>query len=234
VLGGYLERHHVVPRCMGGGNEKANLVELTPEEHYVAHQLLVKKHPFHLGLVRAAHIMSQKHPGNRVYGWMRRRYAKLLRGNKYRLGKKFSAETLEKMSASQTGRKHTEETKAKIGEAHAGKVLSPEYRAKISATLTGRPVVRSAEGTARIAAAARKRMLSDANPWRCSAKRGPLSAVTRAKIGEALRGRHSSEATKKKLSLAKRGKKHSAEHAARLTAHLKAYWKARHASEAKA
>jgi 5-methylcytosine-specific restriction endonuclease McrA len=26
---GYMERHHIVPRCMGGSNEKENLVELT-------------------------------------------------------------------------------------------------------------------------------------------------------------------------------------------------------------
>jgi hypothetical protein len=36
------ERHHVIPKCMGGDNSPANIVALTPEEHYVAHQLLVK------------------------------------------------------------------------------------------------------------------------------------------------------------------------------------------------
>ena len=45
VLSGYVERHHVLPRCMGGGNESSNLVQLTAEEHYVAHQLLHKMHP---------------------------------------------------------------------------------------------------------------------------------------------------------------------------------------------
>ena len=39
----YKEKHHIVPRCMGGSNKKENLVYLTAEEHYVAHQLLVKK-----------------------------------------------------------------------------------------------------------------------------------------------------------------------------------------------
>ena len=45
TLVGYHEQHHVVPKCMGGGNELANLVNLTAEEHYVAHQLLVKMYP---------------------------------------------------------------------------------------------------------------------------------------------------------------------------------------------
>lgn len=37
VIGGYVERHHIVPRCMGGQDSKDNLVALTPEEHYIAH-----------------------------------------------------------------------------------------------------------------------------------------------------------------------------------------------------
>ena len=42
---GYVERHHILPKCVGGGDESENLVPLTPEEHYLAHQLLVKMHP---------------------------------------------------------------------------------------------------------------------------------------------------------------------------------------------
>ena len=37
---GYREQHHIVPRCIGGGDEKENLVYLTAKEHYVAHHLL--------------------------------------------------------------------------------------------------------------------------------------------------------------------------------------------------
>lgn len=37
---GYREKHHIIPRCMGGSNEKENLVYLTAKEHYVAHHLL--------------------------------------------------------------------------------------------------------------------------------------------------------------------------------------------------
>lgn len=38
-VAGYSEKHHVVPRCLGGGNSKDNLVVLTAEEHFLAHQL---------------------------------------------------------------------------------------------------------------------------------------------------------------------------------------------------
>lgn len=36
------EKHHIVPRSFGGDNSKANLVRLTPKEHFIAHLLLVK------------------------------------------------------------------------------------------------------------------------------------------------------------------------------------------------
>jgi len=35
------ERHHKVPRSMGGSNDKSNLVLLTLKEHFIAHLLLV-------------------------------------------------------------------------------------------------------------------------------------------------------------------------------------------------
>jgi len=31
TLTGYTERHHVIPRCLGGTNDKENLVKLTVE-----------------------------------------------------------------------------------------------------------------------------------------------------------------------------------------------------------
>jgi hypothetical protein len=36
------ERHHIVPRCLGGSNKSDNIVRLTDREHYICHQLLVK------------------------------------------------------------------------------------------------------------------------------------------------------------------------------------------------
>lgn len=39
---GYTESHHILPRCMGGLDEKSNLVRLTAREHYLAHWLLAK------------------------------------------------------------------------------------------------------------------------------------------------------------------------------------------------
>jgi len=42
TLTGYKERHHILPKALGGDNTKENLVDLTAKEHYVCHHLLPK------------------------------------------------------------------------------------------------------------------------------------------------------------------------------------------------
>jgi len=78
VLEGYAETHHIIPRCMGGSDEPDNLVELTPEEHYVAHQLLVKMYPGNHSLAMAAQMMIPNRPSNKMYGWLKRKFAEAM------------------------------------------------------------------------------------------------------------------------------------------------------------
>jgi hypothetical protein len=77
TLTGYVERHHIVPKCLGGNDDADNLVTLTPEEHYLAHLLLVKMYPKCTPLVQAAVIMTSHNTSyrvnNKLYGWLRRR-----------------------------------------------------------------------------------------------------------------------------------------------------------------
>lgn len=40
----YFERHHILPRSLGGGDEPDNMIRLTPEDHYFAHLCLAKAH----------------------------------------------------------------------------------------------------------------------------------------------------------------------------------------------
>lgn len=75
----YVETHHIIPRCMGGTDDHENLVDLTPEEHFLAHQLLAKIHPENSKLVFAAVAMTRHNSSSRIsnkmYGWIRRRHA---------------------------------------------------------------------------------------------------------------------------------------------------------------
>lgn len=78
ILEDYTEQHHILPKCLGGPNTQDNLVRLTPEEHYVAHQLLVKLYPEHKGLIWAAIQMTGhgngKRTNNKLYGWLKRKH----------------------------------------------------------------------------------------------------------------------------------------------------------------
>lgn len=77
MLDGYVEKHHIIPKCMGGSDDKNNISLLTPEEHYVAHQLLVKIYPKNNALIKAAQMMIPNRPSNKLYGWLRRRFSEV-------------------------------------------------------------------------------------------------------------------------------------------------------------
>lgn len=73
----YVESHHIIPRCVGGSDDKTNLVDLTPEEHYLAHLLLVRIYPGNHSLVKSAAMMIPNRPSNKLYGWLRRKFSEV-------------------------------------------------------------------------------------------------------------------------------------------------------------
>jgi len=155
-LTGYSERHHVKPRCVGGDNSCKNVVRLTAEEHYVAHQLLVKMYPRHRGLIFAAVKMAGTlyERNNKLYGWLRRKLSETQRGIPGpHLGKKFTDEHRAKLSAAKLGKPArnkgvpmSDEQRVKMSVAlkgrkawNRGKKASLETRAKQSAAKIGKP-----------------------------------------------------------------------------------------------
>ena len=42
TFNGYTEKHHIIPKSLGGGDNKDNLVELSAREHFICHLLLTK------------------------------------------------------------------------------------------------------------------------------------------------------------------------------------------------
>jgi hypothetical protein len=145
VLSGYSERHHIVPRCLGGSKHPDNVVRLTPEEHYIAHQLLVKLHPENFRLVWAAAAMAgatQKMAGranNKLHGWLRRRFAEQI--GKRNKGRKMPPGFGAAVSARQLGSKrkpHSEESKRKTSAAMKGRTFTEEHKAKLAAAKLGK------------------------------------------------------------------------------------------------
>jgi len=122
------EGHHIVPRCIGGTNSDG-IVYLTPEEHYIAHLLLIKIHPNKPKLIYAANMMTTNGVGqhrtkNKKYGWLRKKYSEQVKG------KPKSKEHRKKLAESNRRRKgipRTLEVKAKIGAARKGKTFVEQF-----------------------------------------------------------------------------------------------------------
>lgn len=54
----YHERHHILPKCMGGTNDECNLIDLFAREHFEAHKLLALENPDNKKLQLAFVCMS--------------------------------------------------------------------------------------------------------------------------------------------------------------------------------
>lgn len=152
LLEGYVENHHIVPRCMNGSDSSENLVVLTPEEHYLAHQLLVKIHKeskFHRQLSFAAQMMCTGHnkgrTTNKLYGWLRRQCQSAPMNIEHRRkisealkGRVPPRKTIEAGIKARSGMKMSVDTRKKMSSAHLGKKRTEETKEKISKALLGR------------------------------------------------------------------------------------------------
>lgn len=54
----YHERHHIIPKCMGGSDEEDNLIDLFAREHFIAHKLLAQENPDNHKLIYAYTCMA--------------------------------------------------------------------------------------------------------------------------------------------------------------------------------
>lgn len=69
VLTAYSERHHVVPRSLGGTDTADNLVNLTAREHFICHWLLTKMTTGedHYKMLNALRMMRAEKHGQKRY-----------------------------------------------------------------------------------------------------------------------------------------------------------------------
>ena len=118
---GYCERHHIVPKSLGGGNEESNLIDLYAKEHYEAHRLLAIENPQNHSLQYAWFMMS-----NCVTSNSNDRY--IPTPEEYEEAKKSFSQTASK---DRTGVKFTKEHKQKISESQKGKIISEETKKKL-------------------------------------------------------------------------------------------------------
>ena len=137
-IDGYCEVHHIVPRSLGGSNDKDNLISLTPRQHYIAHWMLWKACGGVAG--RSFFMMSNLGKYGKVnsttYAQVRENYSEQV---KQQMAVKpnipaFTPEHREKLRQAKLGKKRPEETRCKVANAQRGRKLSEETKRRISAT----------------------------------------------------------------------------------------------------
>ncbi|CAB4133127.1 HNHc domain containing protein [uncultured Caudovirales phage] len=69
IVDGFYEKHHIIPKCLGGTNNNDNLVLLPTRVHFIAHALLYKAYPKETKLAQAFGMMvaSNKHQKGRKF-----------------------------------------------------------------------------------------------------------------------------------------------------------------------
>ena len=164
----YYERHHIIPKCLGGNNAADNLVLLTAREHWICHYLLCKMNNnprliFALNRMSQSNGSSHQRYNSRLYQYTRERFAQVIgEFHKERFRdpaiKNAFIETMSRREYS-----HSDETKRKIGNANKGnpsprkgtrlsdqtkqrmsaaqqgKIITEETRKKISEKLRSKP-----------------------------------------------------------------------------------------------
>lgn len=112
----YHERHHIVPKCMGGTNDEENLIDLFAREHFEAHRLLALENPKNDSLTYAWWMMAHTNNTNqRDYEITAQEYeeAKIAFS-------KMQSETISGENHPMYGKHHSEETRKKLSESHKG------------------------------------------------------------------------------------------------------------------
>jgi hypothetical protein len=188
----YTEKHHIIPKSLGGNESMENIVKLTSREHFICHILLTK---FTTGKDKSKMIFA-------VMGMKRKGKGQT---NRYVNSRLYDAARLlaaKEFSLINKGRKHSDETKAKISTLSSLKTNSKETRAKISAALLGKK--KSIEHIAKMKN--HKHSEESIEKMKLANTGKKHSDEARAKMSASGKGKPKSEETKLKISLANKGK----------------------------
>lgn len=201
---GLFELHHIIPRSLGGNNEKENLVLLTPREHYLAHWLLYKIHTGQdkARMAKAWFMMAQK-PDHNI--------RKKVSSRQYDIIKKALSESCKGEGNPMYGKKPW--NKGMKGEYNLGPLWNDEQKAAISKrqlgennSMYGKTPWNKGKSYTMIDLVGEekaKEMSANTSRWMTG---HIVTNATRKKLSIAHTGKTLSEETKRKLSEINKGK----------------------------
>lgn len=122
------EKHHILPKSLGGNNDKSNLVALTLREHFICHMLLVK-------------MTFGKSRNKMVYALWKMCHSTKTRKSEFKLTARTYESVKSLMQTVRTSEDFTPEWRAKISASRRGQTSwnkgisrTEEEKSKISAT----------------------------------------------------------------------------------------------------
>lgn len=188
----YTEKHHIIPKSLGGNDSEDNLVHLTAREHFVCHLLLPKM------LVGSA----KRNMTFAIWSMLNRDHSKQRSRHKVNshIYQRLKIQIAQASSDLHKGKPKSEETKRKISEKAKGRVspnkgkpMTFEQKQKMRNTIAKNGRIISSETVAKILE---------------SRKSYKHSEETKQKIGNAHKGKTQivSEETKQKISNSLKGK----------------------------
>ena len=151
----YTEKHHIIPRALGGNNNAENLIVLTARQHFICHRLLPKmtqgiskrKMTFALNQMLCSNKYQKRVVTSAVYAHIKEEFNKINHFNnpewqrnnaiknkgktateeaRQNMRKGWEARRKKGLGNPGIGRKHSEETRKKISENRKGKCAGKE------------------------------------------------------------------------------------------------------------
>lgn len=219
----YCEKHHILPKSMGGSDSKENLVLLTAREHYLIHWVLYKIYR-NQEMAFAWHNMTRTKSSTERYTSYSFTFAKIARAkamSERMLGKQLSLEHKANLKKAKLGKTYNEQ--GRLNSPLKGASLSEEHKNKIGAASKGR------KHTQQTREKLRALRQGENNPMYGK----PVSVSTRKKLSDALIGKknslgfkHSDE-VREKQSKARMGHVFSEETKLKISLSLKKHYQAK-------
>jgi hypothetical protein len=135
----YTEKHHIIPKSIGGNDSTDNIVKLTAKEHFICHLLLVKmttglhKRSMAYAAWKMTHIDNRPryNPCSRTYEMLRKQLSSAYKGitktKLHWLGKTHTPETIKLQSKVKQGKNNP----------NFGVIQKPEWNQKKSESQKG-------------------------------------------------------------------------------------------------